>query len=153
MVGVHNQDLFDVDWFLVRLHPSITPSIQDLTWPLVHISNLFKDLTKRFKEINYVFLCVFRTLNMDFSVCSCVCLFMCAHVLEWLHVRLFTVCAVPCVVASCAVLGLILGCWCVMCLGLWLCRRCDVYLCLWGIAVTAFFNWPKLLTEVLVPAK
>lgn len=68
------------------------------------------------------------------------------------------VCALPAVcwmfpLLSGAVLGLILGCWCVMCLEIWLRRRCDVYLRLWGVVVAAFFNRSQRLTKTIVPAK
>ncbi len=68
---VQNQDLFDVDWFLVRLQQTITSSIPDLT-TCAHKQPLQGLDQKTTEKINYLFLCVFRTLNMDFSVCSCV---------------------------------------------------------------------------------
>lgn len=79
---------------------------------------------------------------------------MCVHVLEWLDVRLFTLCVLPYESAEWrTVLCLILGGWCGMRSGFWLHWRCDVYLCLWGIDVTDLYNWPKLMTEALVTAK
>lgn len=140
-LSVQNQVLFDVDWFLVRLHQAtehwLLTSVHDLTWLLMLINNPFKDLTKThiffFKSVCYrtvygflyVHACFLRVCPCPYcSLVYCMCSPLCSG---W--------------VVSCA--GPNLGGWCVMCLGHWLRRRCDVYLCLWRLSVTAFFNWPN----------
>lgn len=106
----------------------------------MHINNLFRGLTEhQSTKLNpeFLYVCVFWTCaSMSLSDWMFTCLLDVLSPVSWV-----------CRAASCAALGLILGCWCVMCLGLWLCWRCDVYLWPWGIAVTAFSIgqsfWPK----------
>lgn len=130
-LSLQNRDLFfDADWFLVRLHQAaehlrLLTSISDLSWAEYFF--YVQVFTSLYSVYGFLYVRVYTWV----------------HVLEWLDVHLFTVCVLPCVVVEWrAVPCLILGGWCVMCLGLWLRLRCDVYLCLWGIAVTAFYICP-----------
>ena len=153
-LSVQNQDLLDVYWFLARLH--LTAHID--TWPdptaYEHKQPPFPglDQTQVFLHVcvfslslyGFLYVCAWASASFSDRMSACLLYVLSCPLLQWSECTEWR--SVP-------RWALILGCRCVMCLGFWQCRRCDVYLCLWGMALTGFFFFFFQTAMALVTVK